>query len=266
MLFIIGTGITAGTKITAMYNSNAVLGTANWGGNQLHVLSLSYGTIQVGQSVFGSGMASGTVISSYGNGTGLTGTYVLSLTQPSNATALSFNASYTGKGGVGTYEMSQSQAAPGTTVLVTSSSGAAVTGTWSTTSKTLSVTSVSYDVITILILTILIHIHLLISTFFFFCVYIFYYCFKKQYTAMKEKYTNSWDANLNYGCVCDSSWPVGLGYGETQQSEYFGAACELQHCPTGILCYIIMIIIIFNFCPWVLIVLFTYLFIEIKRG
>ena len=221
MSFILGTGITAGTKITAMYNSNAVLGTANWGGNQLHVLSVSYGTVQVGQSVFGYGMASGTVVSSYGNGTGLTGTYVLSLTQPSNATALSFNASYTGKGGVGTYEMSQSQAAPGTTVLVTSSSGAAVTGTWSTTSKTLSVTSVSYDVITIL--TILIIFHLLI-----------YYCFKKQYTVMKEKYTNSWDANLNYGCVCDSSWPVGLGYGETQQSEYFGAACELQHCPTGI--------------------------------
>jgi hypothetical protein len=25
-----------------------------------------------------------------------------------------------------------------------------------------------------------------------------------------------------YGCVCDSSWTVGLASGQTQQPEYFG--------------------------------------------
>merc|ERR1712036_50682 len=44
---------------------------------------------------------------------------------------------------------------------------------------------------------------------------------------------SSWDANMAHGCVCDSSWPVGLTSGTTQLSEYFGAACEFRRCPTG---------------------------------
>lgn len=36
-----------------------------------------------------------------------------------------------------------------------------------------------------------------------------------------------------YGCVCDSSWTVGLGYGETQEPEWFGPDCSLRHCPSG---------------------------------
>ena len=36
-----------------------------------------------------------------------------------------------------------------------------------------------------------------------------------------------------YGCVCDSSWPVGLGSGQVQQAEWFGPDCSLRHCPSG---------------------------------
>ena len=36
-----------------------------------------------------------------------------------------------------------------------------------------------------------------------------------------------------YGCVCDSSWTVGYGSGETQLAEYFGRACQYRRCPSG---------------------------------
>mmetsp|Transcript_19420 Transcript_19420/g.77336 ORF Transcript_19420/g.77336 Transcript_19420/m.77336 type:complete len:106 (-) Transcript_19420:160-477(-) len=36
-----------------------------------------------------------------------------------------------------------------------------------------------------------------------------------------------------FGCVCDSSWPVGLGAGERQEPEWFGYDCSLRHCPSG---------------------------------
>ena len=36
-----------------------------------------------------------------------------------------------------------------------------------------------------------------------------------------------------YGCVCDSSWEVGLGAGQTQEPEWFGPDCSLRHCPSG---------------------------------
>lgn len=44
---------------------------------------------------------------------------------------------------------------------------------------------------------------------------------------------STWDANLVFGCHCDSSWAVGLGNGETQVPEYYGPACELRRCPSG---------------------------------
>ncbi|KAG5191440.1 hypothetical protein JKP88DRAFT_174597, partial [Tribonema minus] len=43
----------------------------------------------------------------------------------------------------------------------------------------------------------------------------------------------AWDAQLTFGCLCDSSWPVGLGSGETQVAEYFGPHCGLIRCPSG---------------------------------
>jgi len=51
------------------------------------------------------------------------------------------------------------------------------------------------------------------------------------YTGSED--TTTWDEEKTYGCVCDSSWTVGLGSGETQQSEYFGPDCGLKRCPTG---------------------------------
>jgi hypothetical protein len=47
-----------------------------------------------------------------------------------------------------------------------------------------------------------------------------------------DDYT-TWDEEMIYGCVCDSSWTVGLASGLTQDPEYFGADCSLKHCPTG---------------------------------
>ena len=43
----------------------------------------------------------------------------------------------------------------------------------------------------------------------------------------------AWDGNKIYGCVCDSSWEVGLGYGQTQEPEWFGPDCSLRHCPSA---------------------------------
>jgi hypothetical protein len=54
-----------------------------------------------------------------------------------------------------------------------------------------------------------------------------------SYQAFNKNATIAWDGNSIYGCVCDSSWPVGLGANETQQAEYFGAQCEFRHCPSG---------------------------------
>jgi len=104
---------------------------------------------------------------------------------------------------VGTYRLSTTPSSSGTNELVTAS----VDGT-NTTTFTASWTSTS-TTFTVL------------------------YVRNKQYTNNKEKVYGSWDATFNYGCVCDSSWPVGLGYGETQQSEFFGAACEYRRCPSG---------------------------------
>mmetsp|Transcript_37306 Transcript_37306/g.54549 ORF Transcript_37306/g.54549 Transcript_37306/m.54549 type:complete len:301 (+) Transcript_37306:83-985(+) len=45
--------------------------------------------------------------------------------------------------------------------------------------------------------------------------------------------TITWDSEMIYGCVCDSSWAVGLGNGERQEPEWFGADCSLRHCPSA---------------------------------
>lgn len=38
----------------------------------------------------------------------------------------------------------------------------------------------------------------------------------------------AWDADIVHGCVCDSSWSVGLGSTDTQLAEYFGADCSMS--------------------------------------
>jgi hypothetical protein len=40
--------------------------------------------------------------------------------------------------------------------------------------------------------------------------------------------TTTWDAEKAYGCVCDSTWEVGLASGQVQEPEYFGPDCSLR--------------------------------------
>ncbi len=44
---------------------------------------------------------------------------------------------------------------------------------------------------------------------------------------------DAWDARVVSGCLCDSSWKVGLDDGETQEPEYFGPDCSLRRCPSN---------------------------------
>ena len=36
----------------------------------------------------------------------------------------------------------------------------------------------------------------------------------------------AWDADILHACICDSTWSVGLGSGQTQLAEYFGPDCS----------------------------------------
>lgn len=45
--------------------------------------------------------------------------------------------------------------------------------------------------------------------------------------------STTWDEQSSFGCVCDSSWSVGLGPGQSQTPEWFGADCSLRHCPSA---------------------------------
>lgn len=45
--------------------------------------------------------------------------------------------------------------------------------------------------------------------------------------------STTWDANAISGCVCESSWPVGLLSGQMQLPEFFGADCSQRRCPSG---------------------------------
>ena len=52
-----------------------------------------------------------------------------------------------------------------------------------------------------------------------------------EYTGKES--TTTWDEEKMFGCLCDSSWSVGLADGERQTSEWFGYDCSLKHCPSG---------------------------------
>ncbi|CAM9380098.1 unnamed protein product, partial [Ascophyllum nodosum] len=60
-----------------------------------------------------------------------------------------------------------------------------------------------------------------------------YFFLHIRITASREDDTVTWDEDMIYGCVCDSSWEVGLGAGQTQEPEWFGPDCSLRHCPSG---------------------------------
>lgn len=44
---------------------------------------------------------------------------------------------------------------------------------------------------------------------------------------------STWDEEKVFGCLCDSSWTVGLGAGERQEPEWFGPDCSQRHCPSA---------------------------------
>lgn len=46
-------------------------------------------------------------------------------------------------------------------------------------------------------------------------------------------FTHAWDREAMRKCVCDSSWPVGYDYGQTQLGEWFGPDCSMKRCPSG---------------------------------
>ena len=45
--------------------------------------------------------------------------------------------------------------------------------------------------------------------------------------------TSTWDEDKIFGCVCDSTWPVGFGAAETQATQWFGTDCARKRCPSG---------------------------------
>ena len=54
-----------------------------------------------------------------------------------------------------------------------------------------------------------------------------------HYTDSNLTTFKQWDTKFGHACVCDSTWNVGLGSGETQESEFFGPSCEFRRCPSG---------------------------------
>jgi hypothetical protein len=56
-------------------------------------------------------------------------------------------------------------------------------------------------------------------------------CNDTYYEGFEDEHT--WDSDKLFGCVCDSTWPVGYGNGQRQLAEWHGRACEKKRCPAG---------------------------------
>lgn len=56
----------------------------------------------------------------------------------------------------------------------------------------------------------------------------------------------AWDADILYTCVCDSTWNVGVGSGQTQLAEYFGPDCSQRKLYFIILLFIDLLIYLLN--------------------
>ena len=48
------------------------------------------------------------------------------------------------------------------------------------------------------------------------------------YGSVRQEDGGAWDHDVIYGCICDSSWPVGFDFHEWQLSQYFGPDCSLS--------------------------------------
>ena len=100
-----GTGVGSSTTITATSNSSF---TGSITGTTLTVTAVASGIVAIGQVVTGTGVAASTTITALGSGTGGTGTYTVSPTQPT-AVASTALVGTTTLGSAGTYTVSQSQ-------------------------------------------------------------------------------------------------------------------------------------------------------------
>ena len=98
---ISGTGVTAGTKITALGTGTGGVGTYTVSASQtvastaitgdstkLDVTAVASGTLHVGDAVLGTGVSAGTVITALGTGTGGAGTYAINFNQQINSSTL----------------------------------------------------------------------------------------------------------------------------------------------------------------------------------
>jgi Pectate lyase superfamily protein len=74
---------------------NSVSFTGSISGTTLTVTSVTFGTFSVNQVITGSGVTSGTTISSFGTGTGGVGTYTVSASQTVGSESMSVNADFT---------------------------------------------------------------------------------------------------------------------------------------------------------------------------
>ena len=98
---ISGTGVTAGTTITALGTGSGGTGTYTVSASQtvgsttitgysrfLNVTAVAGGTLYVGDTVLGTGVTTGTEITAFGTGTGGTGKYTLNIYQQINSSTL----------------------------------------------------------------------------------------------------------------------------------------------------------------------------------
>ena len=103
---ITGTGVTAGTQVVEQFSgttggvgvyavsisqvvaSTAI--TATYG--TMTVTAVASGTVSVGQTVTGTGVTAGTVVTAFGTGEGLTGTYIVNIGQTAASTTLTLES------------------------------------------------------------------------------------------------------------------------------------------------------------------------------
>jgi len=67
---------------------NTGVGTGSISGSTMTITAMTHGAITVGQSVTGSGVSSGTLVTAFGTGKGLTGTYAVNIPQVAGPTTL----------------------------------------------------------------------------------------------------------------------------------------------------------------------------------
>jgi hypothetical protein len=134
---ISGTGVTAGTTITALGTGTGGTGTytvsasqtvgsttITGNSNQLNVTAVASGALYVGDSVLGTGVFAGTTITALGTGTGGTGKYTLNFYQQINSSTLTTQSNQLNVTAVSVGKLNLGDAISGTGV----TSGTVITG------------------------------------------------------------------------------------------------------------------------------------------